>query len=220
MQKVKKAGNLLPMQFTANNGKSIRVITGEKETMFVARDVFEYLGIRWDGVKSLNTIPKEWRGVGKLPTPSGTQQVIVINEQAMYKVAFRSNKPEADRFTNWVAGTVLPSIRRKGSYTAGAADLSELPKLPATRINNRDMLPYRELLRAIGASAGGGAYARVKRYPGHFINFNGLTYVTTEMGHLIYISRKVYTRRKEIKAMPPVLPFDFGQPIMIGGGYV
>ena len=41
----------------------------------------------------------------------------LINEAAVYKLAFRSNKPEADRFVNWVTGTVLPSIRRTGSYS-------------------------------------------------------------------------------------------------------
>ena len=34
----------------------------------------------------------------------------------MYKLAFRSNKPEADAFTNWVASEVLPSIRKTGKY--------------------------------------------------------------------------------------------------------
>lgn len=36
----------------------------------------------------------------------------------MYKLVFRSNKPEADRFVNWIAGEVLPSIRRTGSYSS------------------------------------------------------------------------------------------------------
>ena len=40
----------------------------------------------------------------------------VISEPAVYKLAFRSNKPEADTFTNWVASEVLPSIRKTGKY--------------------------------------------------------------------------------------------------------
>ena len=46
----------------------------------------------------------------------GIQQLSVINESALYKLAFRSNKPQADAFVNWVAGEVLPSIRRTGQY--------------------------------------------------------------------------------------------------------
>ena len=46
----------------------------------------------------------------------GVQQLSVINEAALYKLAFRSNKPQADAFVNWVAGEVLPAIRQTGQY--------------------------------------------------------------------------------------------------------
>lgn len=39
-----------------------------------------------------------------------------INEQGLYKVIFQSRKPEAERFTDWVTGEVLPSIRKHGMY--------------------------------------------------------------------------------------------------------
>ena len=48
--------------------------------------------------------------------PSGEQELIVINEAAVYKLAFRSNKATAERFTDWVAGDVLPTIRKTGGY--------------------------------------------------------------------------------------------------------
>ena len=44
------------------------------------------------------------------------QQLSVINEAALYKLAFRSNKPQADAFVNWVAGEVLPQLRQTGQY--------------------------------------------------------------------------------------------------------
>jgi len=45
------------------------------------------------------------------------QEFIIINEYALYKLAFRSHKKEADTFTNWVASEVLPQIRQKGYYS-------------------------------------------------------------------------------------------------------
>lgn len=45
--------------------------------------------------------------------PSGK---LFLTESGMYKLAFRSNKPEAEEFTNWVSDEVLPSIRKTGSY--------------------------------------------------------------------------------------------------------
>lgn len=39
-----------------------------------------------------------------------------LTEAGVYKLAFRSNKASAERFTNWVAEEVLPSIRKHGAY--------------------------------------------------------------------------------------------------------
>jgi prophage antirepressor-like protein len=106
-------------------GHSVRCEGTDRAPWFVARDVCEALGIVWKGTETIACIPDEWRGVRKLRTPrrniDGTigfqlQDVIVINEAAVYKLAFRSNKPEADVFTNWVSGEVLPAIRKTGEY--------------------------------------------------------------------------------------------------------
>lgn len=43
--------------------------------------------------------------------------MLCITEAAVYKLAFRSNKPEAERFTDWVAEEVIPQIRKTGHYT-------------------------------------------------------------------------------------------------------
>jgi prophage antirepressor-like protein len=48
------------------------------------------------------------------------QEFVTINEPALYKLAFRSNKPAAEEFTNWVASEVLPAIRKTGRYGAAA----------------------------------------------------------------------------------------------------
>ena len=50
----------------------------------------------------------------------GEQQLIIINEPALYKLAFRSSKPAAEEFTNWVASEVLPAIRKTGRYGSSA----------------------------------------------------------------------------------------------------
>lgn len=100
----------------------VRAIAGHAgEVWFVARDVARVLDLAWHG-KILDSIPETWKGVRKLLTPSsgsrggGEQSVTVINEAGLYKLAFRSNKPEAEEFTNWVAFVVLPSIRKHGAY--------------------------------------------------------------------------------------------------------
>lgn len=46
------------------------------------------------------------------------QDTTVINEPAVYKLVFRSNKPEAEKFSDWVAEEVLPTIRKTGGYVS------------------------------------------------------------------------------------------------------
>ena len=42
--------------------------------------------------------------------------MVFINEQNLYKVIMRSDKPQAEAFQDWVCGEVLPSIRKNGAY--------------------------------------------------------------------------------------------------------
>lgn len=76
------------------------------------------------------------------PTNGGKQQLIFINEPNLYRVIFRSNKPEAKQFQDWVFNEVLPTIRKTGKY--------EAPKPVEKRdyINNSDMLNIKRLIWA------------------------------------------------------------------------
>lgn len=127
----------LQIFYNEDTNVSIRTEVINNEPWFVAKDVAMALDIAWTG-HTLDRIPKEWQGTVNLTTPCGNyqggglQSLKVINESAMYKLAFRSNKPEADRFVNWIAGEVLPSIRRTGSYSSNGVQtpVEEKKKLP------------------------------------------------------------------------------------------
>ena len=60
------------------------------------------------------------KGVSKTTNQYGitTEQEVTltfINEQNLYKVIMRSDKPQAEPFQDWVCGEVLPSIRKHGA---------------------------------------------------------------------------------------------------------
>ncbi|MDI3535477.1 MAG: hypothetical protein PWQ82_1842 [Thermosediminibacterales bacterium] len=97
-------------------GQSVRTIIDDGEPWFVAKDVCDVLDIAWRGQQTLVNIREDWKGVRNFRTPGGIQEMIVIKEPAVYKLAFRSRKEEAERFTDWVAGEVIPSIRKTGRY--------------------------------------------------------------------------------------------------------
>lgn len=39
-----------------------------------------------------------------------------LTESGVYKLVFKSRKPNAERFTDWIADEVLPALRKTGSY--------------------------------------------------------------------------------------------------------
>lgn len=107
-----------PFQFEALD---VRTATDENgEVWFCAKDVSDVLEIDWSG-KTLKNMPENWVTMGKLPTVTGEKEAVFINEAGVYRLIFRSNKPLAEQFANFICETVLPSIRKNGFY--GVIDL-------------------------------------------------------------------------------------------------
>jgi hypothetical protein len=69
----------------------------------------------------LELLDDDEKGVHNTDTPGGEQTVIVISEPGVYRLVFRSRKPEAERFKRWLAHEVLPKLRRTGRYEADDA---------------------------------------------------------------------------------------------------
>lgn len=101
--------------FSNSEFGEIRTITKDDEPMFCLADVCKALELTQPSkVKErLNS-----KGVNIIPTltKGGEQKLLYINESNLYKTIFQSRKESAERFTDWVTGEVLPSIRKTGSY--------------------------------------------------------------------------------------------------------
>ncbi|ALR05421.1 Bro-N domain-containing protein [Xylella fastidiosa] len=106
--------SIIPFDFHSH---AVRVVMRDGNPWFVAKDVAKALEYRWNASKSISHVPSEWRGVESVSTPSGQQEVIVISEPGLYFFLGRSDKPKALPFQKWLAGEVLPSIRKTGEYT-------------------------------------------------------------------------------------------------------
>jgi len=48
-----------------------------------------------------------------------------LTESGVYKLMFRSRKPEAERFTDWIADEVVPSIRKNEGYLLNQEEMSD-----------------------------------------------------------------------------------------------
>lgn len=112
-------------------GAEVRVKTDKNnEPWFVAKDVCDVLEIR-NSRRSTSLLDNDERGVHTVNTPSGEQEMTVVNEAGLYSLIMRSRKPEAKAFKRWVTHEVLPSIRKSGGYIAAKAD--ETPEMIMAR---------------------------------------------------------------------------------------
>lgn len=101
---------------------TVRTYTDENgEVWLVAKDVCDFLGLAnpSDVIKSLDDDEKMTLDFseGHSGQRGGAQFLNVINEAGLYKLTFRSKKPNAKEFTRRVTHEILPSIRKTGSYT-------------------------------------------------------------------------------------------------------
>jgi prophage antirepressor-like protein len=95
---------------------------------FCAKDVCEVLDINWTG-HTLDNIPEDWKLMVKLTTSFGEKETNFINEAGLFNLVFRSNKPNAKEFANFVCSEVLPSIRKHGFYFAQNSAFASLQTL-------------------------------------------------------------------------------------------
>lgn len=79
------------------------------------------------------------------PTKSGIQPLTFINEPNLYRTIFRSDKPEAVLFQDWVCEEVLPSIRKTGGY-----ETKPTARKPST-ITRGEMEKRFEAVRSLGS---------------------------------------------------------------------
>ncbi|MDQ6991488.1 MAG: BRO family protein [Mariprofundaceae bacterium] len=94
----------------------IRTVDDQGTLWFVSGDIAKALGYR-DSANMVRMLDNDERGTRLVSTPSGNQEMNVINESGMYHALIKSRKPEAKPFRKWVTGEVLPSIRKTGTYT-------------------------------------------------------------------------------------------------------
>ena len=104
------------IQLFNNNdmGVSVRIVDRGGELWFVAKDVCDFLGTQTNNIPAI--LPEKDKGIYSIDTLGGPQEMTIISEPGMYKLVFRSRKPEAEAFTDWVTREVLPAIRKTGHY--------------------------------------------------------------------------------------------------------
>lgn len=117
------------------SGIKVRIVNMGGDPWFIAKDVCAALEIVDHKVpmRRLNDNEKEGYSI---PTLGGIQTMTIVSESGFYKLIARSRKASipgtaANRFSEWVFGEVIPSIRKTGSYGVPFAFLNDHSKRKA-----------------------------------------------------------------------------------------
>lgn len=94
----------------------VRTISLDGEPWFVGKDVAERLGYEKPTDAVRKHVDEEDRGISKMESPSGSQNMTIINESGLYSLVLSSKLPTAKAFKRWITSEVLPSIRKHGAY--------------------------------------------------------------------------------------------------------
>ncbi len=102
--------------FTNEELGSVRALEIDGEPYFVGKDVAVALGYKEPQKAVRERVAPEDRGVSKMDTPGGKQEMAIINESGLYSLILSSKLPKAKEFKHWITAEVLPVIRKTGGY--------------------------------------------------------------------------------------------------------
>lgn len=148
----------------------VRVIMRCADPWFVAKDACDCLELT-NVSKACQTLDEDEKGITKVYTLGGSQDMMLISESGLYTLIMRSNKPEAKVFRKWVTSEVLPSIRKTGGYGIRTVDdmindpdtaIRLLTQLKIMRLQNKQLEMERDEAIRTKATAMATASAKSK----------------------------------------------------------
>lgn len=112
--------------FNSEEFGQVRTMVIDGEPWFVGKDVAEALGYERPTDTVRKRVDDEDRGISKMETPSGKQEMTIINESGLYTLVLGSKLDSAKRFKRWVTSEVLPTIRKTGSYNKPMTEAEQI----------------------------------------------------------------------------------------------
>ena len=114
---------------------SVRTIEDNGEIWFVAKDVAKVLEYKDSSIESINKltaiVPAIWADRKRflVRSENGVEQereMLCLSEQGIYFFLGRSDKKKALPYQMWIAGDVVPLIRKTGNYNVNRMSNEEV----------------------------------------------------------------------------------------------
>jgi prophage antirepressor-like protein len=174
----------------------IRTVEVKGEPWLVGKDVALALGYsNTKDALSRHVDPEDRRG-SRIPTPSGEQEMTIINESGLYSLVLSSKLPGAKKFKRWVTSEVLPSIRKTGRYTA--KPMTDYQQMMAETRRSNARVQAARILTQLAKQYHGTTYEQVlnahatKELTGDYLlplpKLEAKTYSAAQIGELLGIS--------------------------------
>lgn len=130
----------------------VRTVIIDDEPWFAGKDVAAALGYSNTKDALARHVDTDDKGGSRITTPSGTQEMTIINESGLYSLILSSKLPTAKKFKRWVTSEVLPAIRKTGGYIPAASDMSDEEIMAkALLIGKRTIEQQKERIKALEA---------------------------------------------------------------------
>jgi prophage antirepressor-like protein len=111
------------------NGIPVRAkLDDSGDPIILASPICDALNLA-DVSKALAGLPADEKGKSEVLTPGGWQKVWHVTEGGLYRLIFRSNKPEAEEFRKKVFNEILPAVRKSHALTPAEIILAQAQQL-------------------------------------------------------------------------------------------
>ncbi len=117
--------------FTNPEFGQVRTVEIDGTPWLVGKDVAAALGYKEPTKAVRDKVDPEDREMSKMDTPSGEQEMLIINESGLYSLILSSKMHKAKAFKRWVTSEGLPAIRKNGVYETVKAQ-QHIEQLEAT----------------------------------------------------------------------------------------
>jgi prophage antirepressor-like protein len=114
---------ITPFEFP-DTGQQVRTGIKNGEPLFTVADVCKILGIGNPSDAARRIHPDDLDTIEVIDSLGRTQNATAVTESGLYDLILDSRKPEARAFRRWITAEVIPSIRKTGSYSATAREIT------------------------------------------------------------------------------------------------
>lgn len=180
----------------------VRTVEINGTPWLVGKDVAVALGYKNPQRAIRDHVDTEDQGVTKTVTPSGEQEMLIINESGLYSLILSSKMPKAKAFKHWVTSEVLPAIHKTGAYESFQAK-QHIEQLEAT--NTRLNAAIQAVSEAKAALASGTAAMCARRLGYASANSFAASvchWLKDGRQHVKYICQRELIPRSEVDSLP------------------